>query len=448
MKIMITGATGFIGKAALIHLALKGHEITAVVRRSGAASGLPCKSVVWDPSTNDPANLISALRQADAVVHLAGEPIAKSRWTDQVKSTIRSSRVDGTRKLVEAIAALPAGERPKILISGSATGIYGDRADEILAEDSVAGDGFLSEVVRAWEAEATKAEALGLRVVRMRTGIVLGVGGGALEKMQPVVLGSGRQWMSWIHLDDVVRFIEFILMRSDLNGAFNLTAPNPVTNTKFTKLYAQATGAIGVLKAPEVSLKLVMGEMAAIVLESCRALPKRAERLGFKFEHAELSSALTEIFPAPLELKLSEAQFVPRPISEVFAFFSEAKNLEAITPPWLNFHIVKVSTAEMGNETLIDYKLKIHGVSVAWQSKIENWDPGNRFVDRQTKGPYAKWHHTHSFTEISGGTLVRDLVIYRLPGGKVGSLFGSALVKRDVHRIFSYRRQKLTEVLS
>lgn len=453
MKIVLTGATGFIGRAALLRLAIQGHEVTALVRREGSVSDLPCQSALCNLLQADPAPLSKVLQKADAVIHLAGEPIAKARWTPETKKAIRDSRVIGTRKIVEALALLPQDERPKVLIAGSAIGFYGDRKDDVLTEESTSGQGFLSEVVRAWEEEALKAEGLGVRLVRLRTGVVLGLGGGALEKIQPVVLGSGRQWMSWIHLQDVVRFIEFALSNPSVSGAFNLTAPSPVTNGEFTRRYARATGAIGVLKAPSFVLKAVLGEMAAIVLESCKALPVKAEQAGFKFEYRTLDSALTELFPAPLEFKLSESQFVSRPLSEVFAFFSEAKNLETITPPWLNFHITRVtpktesrSDSPMGNETLIDYRLKIHGVPVRWQSRIENWDPGKQFVDTQIKGPYAKWHHTHSFKEVRGGTLVSDQVIYRLPFGKLGTLFGLPLVKRDVQGIFAYRRKKIAEI--
>lgn len=446
MKIILTGATGFIGRAVVLRLATQGHEVTALIRREGAAADLPCKNYVCDVLHSDPASLSKVFQKADAVVHLAGEPIAKARWTDQTKKAIRDSRVIGTRKLVEALAALPKDERPKVLISGSAIGLYGDRKDELLTEESARGQGFLSDVVHDWEEEALKAEALGLRLVRLRTGVVLGTGGGALDKMQAVVLGSGRQWMSWIHLNDVVRFIESALSNPGFSGAFHLTAPSPVTNAEFTHQYARATGAIGVLKAPSFVLKAALGEMASIVLDSCRALPLRAEQCGFTFEHRSLASALSEIFPAPLEFRLSESQFVPQPLSKVFAFFSEAKNLETITPPWLNFHIVKVSP--MGNQTLIDYKLKIHGVPVKWQSRIENWEPGKQFVDTQIKGPYSKWHHTHRFTEVHGGTLVSDEVIYRLPGGKLGTFLGMPLVRRDIQQIFGYRRKKITEIFS
>jgi uncharacterized protein (TIGR01777 family) len=446
MKIVVTGATGFIGRAVVVSLARQGHDLVSVVRKSGSASDLPSKSVNWDSSQDSPGDIASALKKADAVIHLAGEPVAKSRWGTEAKESIRSSRVLGTQKIVDALASLRADERPKILICGSAIGIYGDRGDELLTEEACAGQGFLSDVVKSWEAEAIRAEPLGVRVVRLRTGIVLGLGGGALEQMQPVVLGSGKQWMSWIHLDDVVSFIRFAIEESSVSGAFNLVAPNPETNASFTHLFSKAIGLGPALQAPSFALKVAMGEMSSILLDSTRVVPMRTTESGFKFRFERLSDALRDLYPAPLEKRLSTTQFVPQKIEKVFDYFSRASNLEELTPPWLNFHIVGTSTQEMGTGTLIDYRLKIHGLPIRWQSRIEDWEPGKKFVDTQIKGPYKKWHHTHSFEEVAGGTLVRDEVIYRLPAGKVGSLFGSRFVKGDIEKIFSYRRTKIAEV--
>lgn len=448
MKLLVTGATGFIGQATVLHLARAGHEITAVVRRSGSASDLPCKTVVWESSRDRIDSLVPVLRNKDAVIHLAGEPVANSRWSTEVKDAIRSSRVIGTRKIVEAVSSLASDERPKTLISASAVGFYGDRGDEILEETSQAGDGFLAAVTQEWEHEALKAENLGLRVVRLRTGIVLGRNGGALQKMLPVVLGDGSQWMSWIHLTDEVRFIEFALANSKVAGAFNLTAPNPARNADFTSELAKVKQVPVLARAPKVLLKAILGEMSTVLLESCRAVPSHAMKHGFTFTYPTLSQALAEIYNSNdnLEERLSVTQFVPRPIEEVFEFFSKAENLEEITPPWLNFSIVNKSTETMTENTLIDYRLNIHGVPARWQSKIERWIPGVEFVDTQVRGPYAKWHHTHRFEKVEGGTLVCDDVIYKIPGGRVGNALLRSFIRRDVRKIFSFRKKKIAEV--
>lgn len=448
MKIVITGATGLIGRAVVIELSTRGHDLTSIVRKIGSGSELPSKSLIWDPSQDTSEKLALALKNSDAVIHLLGEPVVKSRWTSAVKESIRSSRVQSTQKIVDAIGSLPLGERPAVFISGSAIGFYGNRGDELLNEKSSAGEGFLSDVVKEWEAAAIKAESYSVRVVRLRTGIVLGLGGGALEQMQPVILGSGKQWMSWVHLDDVVSFICFALQTESLSGAFNLVAPNPETNASFTRLFSKTIGLGPVLKMPSWALKLAMGQMSSILLDSARVAPVRVAEHGFQFQFERLSDALHDLYPAPLENRFSASQLIPRPVEDVFEYFSRAENLEKITPPWLNFHIIGASTPEMGMGTLIEYRLKIHGLPIRWQSRIEGWEPKKKFVDTQIQGPYAKWHHTHNFEEVPGGTLVRDDVIYRLPLGKLGALFGGRFVKNDLEKIFSYRRKKIAEIFN
>lgn len=290
MKIAFTGATGFIGKAAIQHLAKSGHEVTALVRRASSASDLPCKSVVW--AADDPNESKSLLRGIDAIVNLAGEPIANKRWTPSIRAAIRESRVRGTQKLVDVLAVLPEFDRPKTLISASAIGIYGERHDEILTEASTAASDFLATVTREWEAAAESAARLGVRVVLLRLGVVLGPGGGALKKMQPVILGSGEQWMSWVHLDDVVRFIPFALENTSVNGPYNLVAPNPVRNADFTRELARVRGIPLVLSVPKFILKTILGEMSQVLLASARVLPKRALDQGFVFSRPQLPSAL------------------------------------------------------------------------------------------------------------------------------------------------------------
>jgi len=253
--------------------------------------------------------------------------------------------------------------------------------------------------------------------------------------------------MSWIHIEDLIRLIDFAIAETKLVGACNGTAPEPATNADFTRSYARATGAPLSMKAPGFALRAILGEMSQIVLEGARVFPKRALDAGFSFQFPTLDSALHEIYTAPLERRFSAVQFVPKPLAEVFNFFSQAENLETITPPWLLFRIVGMSTPSMGSGTLIDYKLKIHGVPVLWQSKIEAWDPPRAFVDTQTKGPYSKWHHTHRFESVPGGTLVMDEVVYRMPGGFLGNALGGSFVRGDVETIFGHRRNKIEEIL-
>lgn len=235
------------------------------------------------------------------MVHLAGEPIAQ-RWNDEVKQKIRESRVAGTHHLVQALSTVR--QRPAVLVCGSAIGYYGSRGDEVLTESSAPGSGFMADVCTAWEQEAGLAESLGMRLVKLRTGVVLGAHGGALAKMLTPFkagmggkLGHGDQWMSWVHLDDLVGIIQHALENS-ISGPVNGTAPNPVTNADFTKALGHALSRPAVVPMPAFTLKFMFGEMAEVLLASQRVLPKAAEAAGYTFRYPALEPALENILAA------------------------------------------------------------------------------------------------------------------------------------------------------
>lgn len=276
-------------------LAQRGHSLHVLSRHAGTNLPPGVGISVWDAMKGPPPE--DALRDAGAVVHLAGEPVAQ-RWTAEVKQRIRESRVAGTRNLVEGIAK--AGAKPA-LICASASGIYGSRSDEPLDETSAPGEGFLAEVCTAWEREAFAAQALGSRVAAIRTGLALDPRGGALQRMLPPFrfglggrLGSGKQWMPWIHLDDLVNIFA-LAAESDMSGAFNGAAPNPVTNAEFTRELARAVRRPAIFPVPKAALKLAFGEMADMLFDSQRVLPKRTEAAGFHFQYSRLSEALKQL---------------------------------------------------------------------------------------------------------------------------------------------------------
>ena len=453
MHVVVTGATGFVGRPLVRSLLARGDSVTVLTREPGRAAerlSAGCAVAPWRDDTGvEPA----VLRDAGAVVHLAGAGIADHRWTDGYKRTIRESRVATTRSLVTAIGALPSAARPRTLVSASGVGFYGDRGDETLDESSAPGTGFLPEVCIAWEKEAFAAVDLGVRAVALRTGVVLDPHGGALAKMlTPFRLGvggrvgSGRQWMSWITLDDLVALYVFALDRPELSGPVNAVAPTPVTNAEFTRALGHALGRPTVLPAPAIALRAALGEMAGLLLEGQRVLPTRARAAGFGFRHPELSGAFAAHL-ADLDQQLVREQFVPKPPEEVFRFFSDPANLEALTPDFLHFHVLAASTPKLQSGTTIDYRLSLRGVPVRWRSIIEQWLPSRRFVDRQVKGPYRTWVHTHEFEPRAGGTLVRDHVRYALPFGPLGNVVAGGYVARDLERIFAYRRARLRELL-
>jgi uncharacterized protein len=301
MRIAVTGATGMIGTALVRALVGRGDEVTALSRnaeRAGAALDVP--AATWaDPKAEQPP--LDALRGRDAVVHLLGEVIAQ-RWSDDAKREIRDSRVLSTRHLVDALRELPPEERPRVLVSGSGAGWYGHRGDERLDESTrEPGDDFLAQLSVDWEAEARRAEELGVRVVLNRTGIVLSDSGGALAKMLPFFkagvggpVAGGRQYMPWVHVDDVVGATIFALENEEARGPVNVTAPEPVTNRELSKTLGRVLRRPAIAPVPALALKVLYGEMAEIVTTGQRAVPARLTELGYAFRQPELEAALRD----------------------------------------------------------------------------------------------------------------------------------------------------------
>jgi uncharacterized protein (TIGR01777 family) len=294
MNITLTGASGFIGTALIATLKAEGHQMHVLGRTAPNDAAVTFSK--WDAMGNQPPAQ-EAIAGADAIIHLAGEPVAQ-RWNQDIKQRIRDSRVNGTLHLVDAIAK--AGERkPKTLIAASAIGFYGDRGDEIVDETSKPGKGFLPEVCVEWENAAGSAAKYGLRVVNLRIGIVLGHGGGALAQMLPFFrkgaggrIGAGRQWMSWIHLEDLVRLLMLALNDDKLSGPINGTAPNPATNANFTQTLAEVIHRPAVFPVPAFGLRMLYGEMAQVLLEGQRVMPEVALRAGYQFRYPDLGAAL------------------------------------------------------------------------------------------------------------------------------------------------------------
>lgn len=291
MHVAITGSRGLVGSQLIPLLTDRGHKTTGIVRgRAGDGE------MTWDPAAG--SFNASGLEGVDAVVHLAGENIASRRWNALQKQRIRDSRVQGTQLLCEGLAEMRAP--PKVLVAASATGFYGDRDDEILNEDSPAGKGFLADVCQQWEVATRLAEQAGIRVVNLRIGVVLSSEGGALAKMLTPfklggggIIGNGRQYWSWIGIDDVVDAIHHALITDTLSGPVNAVSPNPVTNREFTKTLGRVLSRPTIVPLPGFVSKLVLGEMAnELLLSSSRVLPNRLQESGYEFRHATLENAL------------------------------------------------------------------------------------------------------------------------------------------------------------
>jgi uncharacterized protein (TIGR01777 family) len=297
MKCVVSGGTGFIGRHVVASLQRNGHYVGVWSRRPGLEKRIGVASFSWDPLREAPPP--ESVNSMDAVIHLAGEPVAQ-KWTVEIRQRIRDSRVVGTRRLVETIGQVP--HRPKVLVCASAVGFYGDRGDEILSESAPPGAGFLAELCRDWEAEADRAADYGLTVAKLRIGFVLGKGG-ALARMLPVFrafaggrLGSGKQWMPWIHVSDVAEMFVYAAEQK-ASGVWNASSPNPVTNVEFTRELADVLHRPALFAVPALALKLTFGEIGERMLDSARVVPDAPLKAGYAFRYPELGGALRDLIP-------------------------------------------------------------------------------------------------------------------------------------------------------
>jgi uncharacterized protein len=296
MKCILSGGTGFIGRRIVDQLLRNGHYVGVWSRKPGLEKRAAVQSFSWDPLHGHPAE--DSLNRMDTVIHLAGETVAQ-RWSPDAKRRIRDSRVRGTRVLVDTISRVQ--HRPKVLVCASAIGYYGDRGDEILTESSRPGDGFLADVCQEWEAEADRAAQFGLRVVKLRIGFVLGKDGGALAKIAPAFrafvggrLGSGKQWMPWIQVDDVARMFVYA-SENEISGVWNATSPHPVTNSEFTREMGAVLHRPTLFPVPLLALNMAFGEFGQRMLDSARVIPDAALKSGYQFRHPDLGPALRSL---------------------------------------------------------------------------------------------------------------------------------------------------------
>jgi uncharacterized protein len=450
MNILITGGTGLIGKQIGIELVRKGHKLIGITRSKAQAllnAPYPATWIECDLGKSVPD---LQAHQIDGVIHLAGENVGEKNWSATQKEKILQSRTNGTKHLLAALE----GKTLEFFVGASAIGIYEWTNDgSVRTEDHPAATHFLADVTRAWESESLKCKA---RTVLFRIGVVLANEGGALPKMvfpaqifASSALGSGQQWMSWVHLHDVVQSFMYAIETPSVNGIYNLVAPHPVQQKAMAQEIAKQLNSFNGPPVPKMMLHLLLGEQASLAINSLNVSSKRWVNAGYTFRFSTLHSALENLLSTWKEgvsVKVFH-QYFPLAQDRVFAFFANAQNLERITPETLNFRIVKMSTDKIQKDTLIDYKLNIHSVPVNWQTRIEAWEPNTRFIDMQLKGPYALWHHTHTFEKLSSGTLMTDVVRYKLPLGLPGRLVAQAWVNGDVERIFAHRRKTVVNLV-
>ena len=445
MKILVVGATGFVGKTLLPLLAEKGHKIIVLTRDTKTAQvRLPvaCKIIEWEKG------FLHNEEGIEVVINLCGENVASGFWTKKKKQTIYDSRVVSTRKLVEVFRK---NNNPiKTWISASAIGIYENPI--VPNESSPSGQGFLAKVCKDWEEETFKVKDLNIRTVVFRIGMVLGFDGGAMDKILPLFklglggnIGDGNQWMSWIHARDLAGLIVEAIDNTSYEGPINAVSPNPVTNRDFTVTLGKILRRPAILPVPVWVLKNLFGEMSQIIIASQKVSSVLVKKLNYKFIYPKIRGALKNIVDQTGHTLLIE-QWVPQPLDKIFRFFTDPHNLEALTPEFLNFKILKVTSAPIKEGTLLDYRLKIRGIPVRWQSKITECIHEIRFADMQTRGPYRFWHHIHEFYEKDGGTIIRDRVFYKLPGWVPGDIVAHWFVRKELEKIFIHRRKVIAKL--
>ncbi len=468
MRIFVTGATGFIGRALVLRLLRDGHEVQAWSRSQAKARAALGADV--DVAGGDDLALVRAIDGCDAVVHLAGEPVLPGRWTRTRKAALVRSRVGFTHRVVAACQA--ARRPPAVLVCASAVGIYGDGGDTALTEQSPAGTGFLANLCKRWEEAAGAAHDQ--RVASVRIGIVLGRGGGALASMLPLAnagllgpMGSGRQYLPWIHIDDLTEALISGLQDPRFEGPINLVGPDPVPQAEFARAIGRALGRPAFAPAPAFAIRAMLGEASMALLEGQRAYPERLRELGFEFRFASLDAALADIVDdddaanvRPFDGMLQDAAGldylrenpptheltaqirVPVPISEAWRFFSNPDNIGPLSPPDYAMELDKdVLLAEGARFT---HGMSLGPVPLKWHGRFVAVAPGERFVDVQDGGPWRTFWHEHRF-EADGPdhTILHDRVLLRAPAGLIGRIaMPLALIPR-LCTLFAYRRQAI-----
>jgi uncharacterized protein (TIGR01777 family) len=440
--------------------------LVAWVRSAERARARLGADVVLVEDDGTDARLAEALTGADAVVNLAGESVLGGRWTSRRRAALRTSRVDLTARLVAALRTLP--QAPRVLISGSAVGYYGNQGDRLLHEELPAGTDFLATLCRDWEAAADGARDL-CRVVTVRTGVVLARDGGALPIMTPAfrlglggAAGNGRQFMSWIHLHDLVEIIVRALDDDRYAGPINAVAPSAERAIDFAHAVGRVMRRPVWAPLPAFVLRAALGEAAGVLLDSQNAHPGQLVARDFTWRFRTLTKALTDLLrpDLPIAIRVADPDQVPAhpylarrrpqyvlvsattvdaPVAAAFPFFAKPENLGLITPSTMRFLITR-RPAAISEDATIDYRIRVGGLPMAWRTRITAWEADARFVDVQESGPYRSWYHEHTFRADGARTIMEDRVYYAPPLGVLGRLAHALLIKRMLLGIFQYRQ--------
>jgi len=459
MKLLLTGASGFIGQAVISKLMIDGHELVLLSRSPSKLEkryGNLHTCYFWDALSGPPDKKI--FDGIDGIINLMGEGVANKRWTKKQKQKIADTRVKGTQYLMDG--AKKYATHLQVVVSASAIGYYDHLQDKIIDESSPASNNFLGQLCQNWETAAkTINEFKEVRTVIFRMGVVLGQGGGAMAKMtRPFLLGvggklgTGKQWMNWIHREDLACLIANSFKSKSFTGTYNAVSPQNIQNREFTKVLGTLLKRPTFFQVPSFVIRILLGEFSVEVLNGQKIVSNRLEKTGFVFKYPSIGNALESVLFIKYIHHLGKKvrcfrfkceQYLMHSPEKVFGFFSDAHNLEKITPPFLKFSVRSQSTPQIENGTLFNYKLKIRGIPVRWCSLIIDWKPIKSFIDTQLKGPYRVWHHTHRFSPYLDGTLIEDEVYYALPNIPFIHTLLGWYIAQDVTKIFQFRKKEI-----
>lgn len=456
MKILITGATGLVGKAVCKSLYQEGHEISILSRRANAdIYGLDIKVHQWRDCKTPPPS--EAFEDIDGIINLMGEAIFGGYFSKRKKKAVWDSRVTATQQISQAVKH--SGRKLKFYLGASAIGYY-RFSDQVQNEDSQAGDHWLSTLCQAWEEAHNSVPSSSHCTVRI--GLVLSHSAELITSIMKSGLcsiiprfGSGKQIMSWIHLEDLKEVI-CDGVKGKIEGPVNAVSPNNCTANEFNSLIkGYFNRPIAILPVPNAIMRRIAGEPASVILQSQNILPTKLQAANFNFAYSKVNEALKDSLglsknPRNQDLEpcftFEAHQYIPLSKEEVWPFFSDPHNLEKITPEALHFKIINISDNQIQAKSLIEYRLRLRGIPIHWKTLIDSFEPNKEFVDTQTKGPYRIWHHTHTFTPCRNGTIMTDRVRYQLPLLPFG-IIALPLIAREIGLIFSYRRQSISKEL-